>query len=45
MMRYIALEEHFAIPELAGQWPSAWGPGGPWAAGWGRGDGLPAPGR
>jgi 2,3-dihydroxybenzoate decarboxylase len=26
-MRYIALEEHFTIPELAEQWPSAWGEG------------------
>ena len=23
-MRYIALEEHFSIPELANQWPAAW---------------------
>jgi 2,3-dihydroxybenzoate decarboxylase len=26
-VRYIALEEHFSIPELAEQWPAAWGPG------------------
>ena len=26
-MRYVALEEHFAIPELMRQWPSAWGEG------------------
>ena len=26
-VRYIALEEHFSIPELAEQWPSAWGQG------------------
>jgi 2,3-dihydroxybenzoate decarboxylase len=26
-MRYVALEEHFSIPELAEQWPSAWGQG------------------
>jgi 2,3-dihydroxybenzoate decarboxylase len=23
-MRYVALEEHFAIPELTAQWPSTW---------------------
>jgi 2,3-dihydroxybenzoate decarboxylase len=26
-MRYVALEEHFAVPELAEHWPSAWGRG------------------
>jgi hypothetical protein len=26
-MSYIALEEHFALPAMAEQWPSAWSPG------------------
>ena len=26
-MRYVVLEEHFSIQELADQWPSAWGRG------------------